>query len=121
MSNSESQLHVRVPARLKAEIESAAKASGRSMNAEIVYRLESGIPDDSPGLRFLKEEAAELEFQIDGLRRERAEQSAQVKDYEKIGGDLVASAILRMEIRATTARLVEAESRLRRIKRVLEE
>jgi hypothetical protein len=91
------------------------------MNAEIVYRLESGIPDDSPGLRFLKEEAAELEFQIDGLRRERAEQSAQVKDYEKIGGDLVASAILRMEIRATTARLVEAESRLRRIKRVLEE
>ncbi|WP_278368666.1 Arc family DNA-binding protein [Acetobacter orientalis] len=121
MSNLESQIHVRVPARLKAEIENAAKASGRSMNAEIVYRLEAGIPDDLPVLSFLREEATELEFQIDGLKRERADQSAQAKDYEKIGGDLVASAILRMEIRATTARLIEAESRLRRIKRVLGE
>lgn len=46
MSKAESQLHVRTPNDLKARLEQAAKSSGRSMNAEIVQRLEQSFSNE---------------------------------------------------------------------------
>lgn len=41
MSREDPQMKLRIPAELKQLIEDAAKANGRSMNAEIVARLEA--------------------------------------------------------------------------------
>lgn len=50
MSREDPQLRIRLPIELKEKIEETAKANNRSMNAEIVRRLESSflkeIPDD---------------------------------------------------------------------------
>ena len=46
MARTDPQFNVRMPADLKEKIEEAAKENGRSMNAEIVYRLQRSIEDD---------------------------------------------------------------------------
>lgn len=43
MSREDPQLRIRLPVELKEKIEESAKSNGRSMNAEIVQRLESSI------------------------------------------------------------------------------
>ena len=43
MSRTDPQMRIRLPAELKKHIEDAAKAAGRSMNAEIVKRLSESI------------------------------------------------------------------------------
>lgn len=43
MSREDPQMKIRLPADLKDQIEAAAKAAGRSMNAEIVVRLEESL------------------------------------------------------------------------------
>ncbi|WP_336717564.1 Arc family DNA-binding protein [Asaia bogorensis] len=53
MSEQEKQIHVRIPESLKGRIERAAKADGRSVNAEIVQRLDASfggaqLPAPSP-------------------------------------------------------------------------
>ena len=45
MARTDPQFNVRMPADLKEKIEEAAKKNGRSMNAEIVYRLQQSIED----------------------------------------------------------------------------
>lgn len=53
MSRIDAQLKIRLPEDLKARIEEAAKANGRSMNAEIVARLEASLqhtPQDEVSL-----------------------------------------------------------------------
>ena len=45
MARTDPQFNVRMPADLKEKIEDAAKKNGRSMNAEIVYRLQQSIED----------------------------------------------------------------------------
>ena len=45
MARTDPQFNVRMPADLKEKIEEAAKKNGRSMNAEIVYRLQQSIDD----------------------------------------------------------------------------
>lgn len=40
MSKKDHQIHTRVPERLKEQLEEAAKVTGRSVNAEVVSRLE---------------------------------------------------------------------------------
>lgn len=45
MARTDPQFNVRMPADLKEKIEEAAKENGRSMNAEIVYRLQRSIED----------------------------------------------------------------------------
>ena len=40
MARTDPQFNLRVPAELKQQVEEAAKLSGRSINAEAVYRLE---------------------------------------------------------------------------------
>lgn len=46
MSREYPQMKLRMPPELKESIESAAKESGRSMNAEIIYRLHHSLTDD---------------------------------------------------------------------------
>lgn len=43
MSREDPQLKIRLPADLKERIESASKTEGRSMNAEIIARLENSF------------------------------------------------------------------------------
>lgn len=45
MSREDPQMKIRLPANLKDKIEEASKVGGRSMNAEIVSRLESSFAD----------------------------------------------------------------------------
>ncbi|MBF7694149.1 Arc family DNA-binding protein [Acinetobacter pollinis] len=46
MARSDPQFNLRVPIELKQKVEGAAKESGRSINAEAVYRLEKSF--DAP-------------------------------------------------------------------------
>ncbi|MGV3170506.1 MULTISPECIES: Arc family DNA-binding protein [Proteus] len=46
MSREDPQLRIRLPIELKEKIEVTAKENGRSMNAEIVQRLESSFPGE---------------------------------------------------------------------------
>lgn len=48
MSREDPQMKIRLPADLKDQIEAASKQSGRSMNAEIVARLEGSFQPASP-------------------------------------------------------------------------
>lgn len=43
MARNDPQMNLRFPAELKGQIEEAAKSNGRSMNAEIVARLEASF------------------------------------------------------------------------------
>ena len=43
MARTDPQFNLRVPAELKQQVEEAAKLSGRSINAEAVYRLEQSF------------------------------------------------------------------------------
>ena len=45
MARTDPQFNVRMPADLKEKIEEAAKENGRSMNAEIVYRLQQSLDE----------------------------------------------------------------------------
>lgn len=61
---------LRMPPEVREQVEAAAKASGRSMNAEIVARLQTS---------FQRDESEEREFEAwrEMARRERGEASAQ--------------------------------------------
>jgi hypothetical protein len=43
MTRDDPQMKLRLPAELKARVEESANAAGRSLNAEIVYRLEASL------------------------------------------------------------------------------
>lgn len=45
MARSDPQFNLRVPTELKQKVEGAAKESGRSINAEAVYRLEKSFDE----------------------------------------------------------------------------
>lgn len=53
MSREDPQLKVRLPAELKSLIEQSAKSAGRSLNAEIVLRLERSFRDIELGSSLL--------------------------------------------------------------------
>lgn len=46
MARTDPQFNLRVPIELKEKVEAAAKKSGRSINAEAVYRLEKGLQEE---------------------------------------------------------------------------
>jgi predicted DNA-binding protein len=46
MARNDPQMNIRIPSDLKEKIEKAKEASGRSMNAEIVHRLEASFMTD---------------------------------------------------------------------------
>lgn len=120
-SPSHKRFNLRLPSSLFDKIAEDAERASRPMNAEIIKRLEDGSRDQALISDFLREEALELEMQIQAMKDERADQSAQAMEYAKRGSDVLAGAMLQMDIRMTSSRLLEAESRLRRIKRVLGE
>lgn len=79
MSRSDPQIKLRVSAELKAELEAKAKSNGRSLNAELVDRLEESVSLDkwhgadngySFTLTVLEEAIREAEEARDKLERE---------------------------------------------------
>lgn len=60
MARTDPQFNVRMPADLKEKIEEAAKENGRSMNAEIVYRLQQSIEEDQANTGSIQQ----MEFRI---------------------------------------------------------
>lgn len=60
MARTDPQFNVRMPADLKEKIEEAAKENGRSMNAEIVYRLQQSIEEDQANTGGIQQ----MEFRI---------------------------------------------------------
>ncbi|MDR3570969.1 MAG: Arc family DNA-binding protein [Candidatus Pacebacteria bacterium] len=50
MSRTDPQLNLRFPADLKARLVQAAQANGRTMNAEIIHRLERSLEGSGPQL-----------------------------------------------------------------------
>lgn len=48
MSREDPQFRIRLPVELKEKIEEAAKENNRSLNAEIVFRLDSSFLDELP-------------------------------------------------------------------------
>ena len=60
MARTDPQFNVRMPADLKEKIEEAAKSSGRSINAEIITRLESTLLDQSEDVLLPAEKARML-------------------------------------------------------------
>lgn len=48
MSRTDPQFKLRIPAGLRAQVEQSAKAARRSLNAEIVIRLESSFSQVAP-------------------------------------------------------------------------
>lgn len=51
MSRTDPQFKLRMPPALRAQVEQAAKASRRSLNAELVHRLESSFTQAQQGER----------------------------------------------------------------------
>lgn len=120
-------IHVRVPAPLRDEIQEFARKHGRSMSAEIVLRL-SQKPEEvleSEAESFLREEAADLEVQIPGIKWELNQAHKRlgemfamlVETRIPVADDKIA--LLQSQTRFYRARLEEAESRLRRIRRII--
>lgn len=75
MTKNESQIHVRVPDDLKSHLEESAKISGRSLNAEVVKRLEASVSLDA-----IPTDMAEFDAQY----LEAAEMYVMVADDESV-------------------------------------
>ncbi|MFT8419217.1 MAG: hypothetical protein ABF636_10385 [Acetobacter sp.] len=115
------RITLRIPADLHSRLSSSAHKYERSLNAEIVENLERAVPNDTPLAAFLRDEAYELTRQIESLKGILDEMQAQGMEYARRGADVLAGAILRVETNSVTRHLLDAEARLRRIKRVLGE
>lgn len=75
--NEEVRLTLRLPASLRDRIAKEADKSGRSMNGEMVYRLEKTITDDDTVSR-LDTEVAELWQKVDEMEAALIEHSRQI-------------------------------------------
>lgn len=127
MSESDSQFRIRLPSPLKAKVEKSAADNGRSLNSEIVIRLAREPTDNGKLMDFLREEAAELEAQIPGIKWELDQAHKRLGEMittltetnNPVTDDKIA--LLQSQTRFYRARLEEAESRLRRIRKVIGE
>ena len=86
MARTDPQFNLRVPAELKQQVEEAAKLSGRSINAEAVYRLEQSFKNINKSLDDLS--ADELIYFIFNKLNSRGlhltvEEVARIKKYFK--------------------------------------
>ncbi|KTR81590.1 hypothetical protein NS277_16420 [Novosphingobium barchaimii] len=59
----ESQYRLRIPADLKAKLEEAARASGRSMNAQVLYTLQLAM-EQADELEDLRQKVKDHEVQL---------------------------------------------------------
>lgn len=113
MSREDPQMKIRLPADLKDQIEAAAKDSGRSMNAEIVARLEQsfGIKPDVSRLHPLEAlfKAYQLRQSISSLQSEITSLSTQKVSLQNILGNtqLVANLLNNSERLHTPASEIE--------------
>lgn len=117
-------MHVRVSEELKERLEKAAKDAGRSMNAEIIQRLESVAQNEIPLADFLRDEAEELEWLLAGAKREQEALGSQLRDLrERIidrgAADGQALGELIIEHRWAAERVSDYERRLRKISKIL--
>ena len=69
MARTDPQFNLRVPIELKQQVENAAKESGRSINAEAVFRLEQSFRNDVGDLESTPTEELmkELAKRLDGF------------------------------------------------------
>lgn len=126
MARDDPMMRFRAPENLKREIEEAAARNGRSLNAEIVHRLEAANPNDAPLAEFLREEAEELWYLAGGAKqdyeritKDLERQKNSLASGEPVDGMLLGQLIV--EHRWAGDKVTEYERRLRRIKRVLGE
>jgi len=70
MARTDPQFNLRVPIELKQQVENAAKESGRSINAEAVFRLEQSFRNEIENLESVPTEELmkELAKRLDGFR-----------------------------------------------------
>lgn len=69
MARTDPQFNLRVPIELKQQVENAAKESGRSINAEAVFRLEQSFRNEVGDLESVPTEELmkELAKRLDGF------------------------------------------------------
>lgn len=69
MARTDPQFNLRVPIELKQQVENAAKESGRSINAEAVFRLEQSFRNEIGDLKSVPTEELmkELAKRLDGF------------------------------------------------------
>lgn len=67
MARTDPQFNLRVPIELKEKVEAAAKKSGRSINAEAVYRLEKGLQEERRRIIYNEYHAETIEIASDFL------------------------------------------------------
>ncbi|WP_062107979.1 Arc family DNA-binding protein [Gluconobacter albidus] len=126
MARDDPMMRFRAPPELKQKIEEAAVSNGRSLNAEIVQRLEGEETNSRTEAleAFLKEELDELQHAMPHLiaaRNEQKEQLQAAMDVLLSGTPIedVRMAELRYELRLAQERLEDKAALLRRIERVL--
>jgi Flagellar capping protein len=127
------QFPLRLPDGLRERIKASADQSGRSMNAEIIARLESSYESNvdpkalSAAFSIAEDMRARVEAQWDYLRKvdedlneERRKMFAALKERRKEIADYIweKRAAVREEIRRRTERLLEGEERLRERQRL---
>lgn len=80
MARTDPQVNLRIPAELKAEIQEAAIENGRSLNAEIVARLQDSLLSEPTDLKSseilgaIMERIDRLSNQLESERSERLQQ-----------------------------------------------
>lgn len=98
MSREDPQMKIRLPAELKDQIEAASKELGRSMNMEIVARLQRSFEMDQAVEQVAFEhgfERTSLELEIERLRRLLEEQKLQVPQALEQHTKAVAAEVLK--------------------------
>lgn len=126
MARDDPMMRFRAPPELKQIIEDAAATNGRSLNAEILHRLEFSDENSQILRSFLEAELSELQHDMPHLIAARDEHKTRfqaamdaVLSGTPIDGEVMAE--LRYELRMAQERLDEKAARMRRIERVLGE
>ena len=110
MARTDPQVNLRLPALLKSRVERAAEQSGRSVNAEIVHRLEASLKEDVGAARHV--EARLREFEDLQLAIPRLLQEIGATEFAlSQGSDPVAAQRLRL-LRAELDQTVETAERV---------
>ncbi|UKE66266.1 Arc family DNA-binding protein [Xanthomonas graminis] len=103
MSSESPHFKIRLPAELKARLENSAKEQGRSLTADIVWRLEQSFelsPSLSEDLRRRVAEAAsasgrsfdaELVFWLESYMARRAKEEKSIQEFNAVLEDLTRS------------------------------
>lgn len=93
MARSDPQVNFRIPATLNERLKEAASENGRTITAELVYRLEQSFSGDLPGLEDIENTPVPEILRIHGLLNKR---HAAEMDYI---GAYLASKLIGTEIR----------------------